>query len=243
MAPSLLLSLSAALFLLFTCTALAQTAPAPALPGPLNFTGILDKNGQYTNFLRLLSQTQVGSQIQNQLNGTTEGFTVFAPTDNAFNNLKAGTINSLDEQQKVQLVLYHVLPKYYSLNDLQFVSNPVRTQASGQDGHLFGLNFIGQNNQVNVSTGVVETQINNALTQHKPLAVYQADKVLLPAEFFEAQSPAAAPSPGTKKSSPGSNSNSTAGEPTSAGASGSSGRNMGLGLIVGLALVCMGALS
>ncbi|XVF66761.1 hypothetical protein PTKIN_Ptkin10aG0063700 [Pterospermum kingtungense] len=240
----LLLSLSA-LFLPYISTVLAQTAPAPAPSGPLNFTGILDKNGQYTYFLRLLSDTQVGSQIQNQLNSTTEGFTVLAPTDNAFNNLKAGTINGLDEQKKVQLVLFHVLPKYYSLNDLQFVSNPVRTQASGQDGEVFGLNFTGQNNQVNVSSGAIETQINNALTQKKPLAVYQVDKVLLPAEFFEAKSPAAAPSPATKKSSPGSDSSSTAAtsEPASADGSGSSGRNMGSGLVIGLALACIAALS
>ncbi|MBA0592697.1 hypothetical protein Gorai_009672, partial [Gossypium raimondii] len=187
--------------------------------------------------------TQVGSQVQTQLKTTTEGFTVFAPTDNAFNNLKPGTVNNLDPQQKVQLVLYHVIPKYYSLNDLQFVSNPVRTQA-GQD---FGLNVTGLNNQVNVSSGVVETQINNALYQKKPLAIYQADKVLLPEEFFEAKSPAAAPSPATKKSSTGSKSNSrasaTADEPASADNSGSTGRNMGLGFVVGLALACMGFLS
>lgn len=239
-----LLSLSA-LFLLFASAAFAQTAPAPAPSGPLNFTGILDKNGQYTYFLRLLTETQVGSQIQNQLNSTTEGFTVLAPTDNAFNNLKPGTLNGLDEQKKVQLVLFHVLPKYYSLNDLQFVSNPVRTQASGQDGGVFGLNFTGQNNQVNVSSGAIETQINNALNQKKPLAVYQVDKVLLPEEFSEAKSPTAAPSPKTKKSSPGSDSNSTAttSEPASADGSGSSGRNMGLGLVISLALACIGSLS
>lgn len=241
--PNILLSLSA-LFLIFISTAIAQTAPAPAPPGPLNFTAILEKNGQYTYFLRLLAETQVGTQIQNQLNGTTEGFTVCAPTDNAFNNLKPGTINNLNTQKKSQLVLYHVIPKYYSFNDLQFVSNPVRTQASGQDGKPFGLNFTGQNNQVNVSTGVVETQINNALTQQKPLAVYQVDKVLLPAELFGANSPDAAPSPSTKKSGSDSNSTpSTADGPTSADGSGSSGRNMGLGLIVGLALACMAALS
>ncbi|MBA0620918.1 hypothetical protein Godav_006585 [Gossypium davidsonii] len=231
------------LFLVFICGVSAQTAPAPAPSGPLNFTGILDKNGQYTYFLQLLAQTQVGSQVQTQLKTTTEGFTVFAPTDNAFNNLKPGTVNNLDPQQKVQLVLYHVIPKYYSLNDLQFVSNPVRTQA-GQD---FGLNVTGLNNQVNVSSGVVETQINNALYQKKPLAIYQADKVLLPEEFFEAKSPAAAPSPATKKSSTGSKSNSrasaTADEPASADNSGSTGRNMGLGFVVGLALACMGFLS
>ncbi|OMO63727.1 hypothetical protein CCACVL1_22327 [Corchorus capsularis] len=234
-----------ALSQLFISTAFAQTAPAPGPPGPLNFTGILAKNGQFTYFLKLLADTQVGSQIQNQLNGTTEGFTVFAPTDNAFNNLPSGTINSLDSQKKVQLVLYHVLPKFYTLSDLQFVSNPVRTQATGQDGEAFGLNFTGQNNQVNVSSGVVETQINNALYQTKPLAVYQVDKVLLPEEFSKAKSPAVAPSPDTKKSS-GSTSNSTqstADGPASPDGSGSSGRNMGLGLVLGLAMACMAALS
>ncbi|XVF02068.1 hypothetical protein REPUB_Repub04eG0144300 [Reevesia pubescens] len=125
------------------------------------------------------------------------------------------------------------------------LNEPWSGLAIGQDGGVFELSFTGQNNQVNVSIGVVETQINNALTQQKPLAVYQVDKVLLPAEFFEAKSPAA-PSPTTKKSSPGSNPNSiasTADEPASADHSSSNGRNMGLGLVVGLVLACMGALS
>ncbi|KAK8322345.1 hypothetical protein V6Z12_A12G161600 [Gossypium hirsutum] len=133
------------LFLVFICGVSAQTAPAPAPSGPLNFTGILDKNGQYTYFLQLLAQTQVGSQVQTQLKTTTEGFTVFAPTDNAFNNLKPGTVNNLDPQQKVQLVLYHVIPKYYSLNDLQFVSNPVRTQAAGLSRLRLTTHYIKRN--------------------------------------------------------------------------------------------------
>ncbi|GMI99705.1 FASCICLIN-like arabinogalactan 6 [Hibiscus trionum] len=246
MASAPVSSIVLSVFLVFIATVSAQTAPAPAPSGPLNFTAILDKNGQYTYFLRFLADTQVGSQVQNQLNTTSEGFTVFAPTDNAFNNLKPGLINSLDPQKKVQLVLYHVLPKYYSLNDLQFVSNPVRTQATSQNGASFGLNFTGQNNQVNVSSGMVETLVNNALYQKKPLAVYQVDKVLLPEGLFEANSPAAAPSPATKKAS-GSKSNSTAsstaGEPAAADNSGSMGRNMGMGLVLVLALACMGFLS
>ncbi|KAK8657308.1 hypothetical protein V6N13_035555 [Hibiscus sabdariffa] len=246
MASALVSSTVLSVFLVLIATVSAQTAPAPAPSGPLNFTGILDKNGQYTYFLRFLADTQVGSQVQIQLNTTTEGFTVFAPTDNAFNNLKPGLINSLDPQKKVELVLYHVLPKFYTLNDLQFVSNPVRTQATGQDGAAYGLNFTGQNNQVNVSSGVVETQINNALYQKKPLAIYQVDKVLLPEAFFEASSPAAAPSPATKKAS-GSKSNSTASStadgPSASDNSGSMGRNIGMGLVLGLALACMGFLS
>lgn len=217
MAALILPTLTAAFsfLLLFTPNTQAQTAPAPGPAGPLNFTGILDKNGQYTTFIRLLIQTQVASQITNQLNSSTEGLTVFAPTDNAFTSLKSGTLNNLTTQQQVALVLYHVLPKYYTLTSLLTVSNPVRTQATGQDGGAYGLNFTGSGNQVNVSSGVVETQINNALRQQFPLAVYQVDKVLLPNDLFGAKAPASAPPPAKTPSSSGS-SNETA---TKAGSS------------------------
>lgn len=220
-----------------------SSAPAPSV-SPLNLTGILDKNGQFKTFIRFLSSTQIGDQIKNQLKSSTDGMTVFAPTDNAFSNLKAGTLNGLSDQQQVQLILYHVLPKFYSLDDLLTVSNPVRTQATGQDGAVFGLNFTGQGNQVNVSTGMVETQINNVLREESPLAVYQVDKVLLPLELFEAKPPASPPPPA--KASPGRINSTAAAEAPSASEksdeSGSGGRNAGLGLAVGLGLICIGAL-
>ncbi|XP_038681612.1 fasciclin-like arabinogalactan protein 9 [Tripterygium wilfordii] len=188
--PLILLTLTPVLLITIPQT-LAKTpvAPAPALAGPVNLVRILDKSGQYKTFFRLLQQTQVGNQVNNHLKGSiTEGFTVFAPTDNAFRNLKAGTINRLTNQQQVQLVLYHVVAKYYSLNGLRSVRNPVRTQATGQNG-IFVLTFTSQGNRVNVSSGMVKTQINNALRQKFPLAVYQVDKVLLPKELFGAKSP------------------------------------------------------
>ncbi|KAJ8419966.1 hypothetical protein Cgig2_002725 [Carnegiea gigantea] len=111
---------------------LAQSAKAP--PGKVNLTAILEKGGQFTTFMRLLASTQVGSQIENQVKSSSEGMTIFAPTDNAFQNLKTGTINSLSAEKQVQLVLNHVLSKFYTMDSLQTASNPVRTQASGQDG-------------------------------------------------------------------------------------------------------------
>lgn len=232
------------LLLLLSPQTQAQTpsAPAPSPSGPVNVTGILDKNGQYTTLIRLLSETQVGNQIVSQLNSSTEGMSLFAPTDNAFNNLPSGALNGLNDQQKVQLVQYHVTPKYYSLSDLLTVSNPVRTQASGATG-VWGLNFTGKGNQVNVSTGFVVTQISNLLRQQFPFAVYQVDRVLLPEELFGAKPPASAPPPAkTPSGSPNTTTNSTGGAapaPTGAG-----GRNLvGWGLALVLGLVCMGALS
>ncbi|KAK4255555.1 hypothetical protein QN277_008542 [Acacia crassicarpa] len=241
----ILLTLTPTLFLLTPQAGAQSSAPAPAPAGPLNLTGILDKGSQYTTLIRLLTETQQLQQLQSQLNSTSEGFTIFAPTDNAFQNLKAGAINDLTDEEKVQLILYHVTPKYYSLSDLLTVSNPVRTQASGKDGS-WGLNFSGQGNQVNVSTGVVETAINNALRQRFPLAVYQVDKVLLPEELFGTKSPASAPAPSPPKASTSPATKSSAASSPSGSAentNGANGRNyLGMGSVVGLALICMGAL-
>ncbi|KAJ8747551.1 hypothetical protein K2173_013086 [Erythroxylum novogranatense] len=227
-------------FLLLSLQALAQTptAPAPSSAGPVNLTGILDKNGQYTTFIRLLTTTQVANQIETQLNTSTEGMTVLAPTDNAFDNLKSDTMNNLSAQQQIQLVQYHIMPKFYTLNNLILVSNPVPTIAGN-----WGLNFSGKGNQVNVSTGVVETQLNNVLRQTFPLAVYQSDKVLLPEDIFGVKSPTAAPAPPAKNSSrsAGSSPAEVASEPSPANGSGR--KSVALGLAIGLGLLCFAVLS
>ncbi|KAI3941982.1 hypothetical protein MKW92_010807 [Papaver armeniacum] len=235
---------SSSLFILFTITiqclilALApQTqAQAPTAPaGPINLTQILEKGGQFTTFMRLLNSTQVSSQVNSQIKTSSEGMTIFAPSDNAFNNLKPGTLNGLSLQEQIELVLYHVLPKYYSMVNFQTVSNPVRTQASDQGGKPFGLNFTTTSNQVNISTGIVETQLNNALRQEFPLGVYQVDQVLLPNELFGTKTPSAtspssedpadAKAPGTKSGGKGDNSGSN---------------NIGFSTIFGFGLVLMG---
>ncbi|KDP24065.1 hypothetical protein JCGZ_25722 [Jatropha curcas] len=249
MATALLPITATLLLLLLQTEAQTPTAPAPAPPGPVNLTGILAKYSQFTTFIRLLTSTQVANQIENQINSSTEGMTLFAPTDNAFNNLKAGTLNGLTQQQQLQLILYHVLPKFYTLSNLLLVSNPVRTLATGQDGSVFGLNFTGQSNQVNVSSGVVETQINNALRQDFPLAVYQVDKVLLPEELFGDKTSTAAPAPTSKTSPGGSKNNTVVGSPSladdSPGDSSNDGKRseVAFGFAVGLGFFCMGILA
>ncbi|XP_077249634.1 fasciclin-like arabinogalactan protein 6 [Tasmannia lanceolata] len=243
----LLLALTSSLFLTTPQVHAQSTlAPAPSA-SPLNLTAILEKGGQYNIFMRLLSTTQIDSQIINQLNNSNQGLTLFAPTDNAFNSLKPGTLNSLSPQQQVALILYHILPKYYSLQMFDTISNPERTQASGNDGGLYYLNFttIPNTNQVNISTGIVTTQINNALYSQPPLAVYEVDKVLLPIDLFGTKPPSAAPSPPTTpgKSPPSPSSPSTGGQaasvnsPTSAG---HVGRNVRGSIVLGIVLVFMG---
>ncbi|KAA8550417.1 hypothetical protein F0562_002101 [Nyssa sinensis] len=72
-------------------------------------------------------------RINGQLNNTNQGMTIFAPTDNAFSSLKAGTLNSLADQQKAELVQFHVIPTFLSTAQFQTVSNPLSTQAGSSN--------------------------------------------------------------------------------------------------------------
>jgi hypothetical protein len=141
----------------------------------------------------------VGEQLASQLNNSYDGLTFFAPTDSAFAKLGAGALNALTDQQRVQLVLYHVLPRYYSLATSQTASNPLRTEGSGPGG-AYSVNVTAstENSLVNVSTGVVAVPVSNTLLAEFPLAVYSVDDVLLPAQMFgggKAGEQASAPAP------------------------------------------------
>ncbi|EPS62200.1 hypothetical protein M569_12593, partial [Genlisea aurea] len=163
--------------------------------GPTNVTGILEKAGQFTTLVRLFRITQIGDQINTQLNNSNQGVTIFAPTDAAFSALSAGTLNSLSDQQKVSLIQFHVLPSFVSIPQFQTVSNPLRTQAGDTAAGEFPLNVTAVGNQVNISTGVDSASIGNTIYTDGQLAVYQIDKVLLPDSLFGTPSSAPAPAP------------------------------------------------
>ncbi|URE08366.1 Fasciclin domain [Musa troglodytarum] len=237
------------LLLLLATSGLFGQATGAVAPGPesapLNLTGILEKGGQYGTFLRLLKETQVGEQIESQLNNSFNGLTIFAPTDNAFNNLKPGTLNSLTTQEQVSLVLYHVLPRYYTLSTFETTSNPVNTQASGSSG-VYTVNITSSSNQVNVSTGVNETPVNNILHLDFPLAMYSVDKVLLPPELFGAKPPATSPPPAVAPEKPNKGTPAADGPSASAEAAPSAaspeGRSAERVLLLWIGLACMGSL-
>lgn len=190
-------------FLFLVLKATAQSSPAPTPSGPRNISQILEKAGQFTTFLRLLKTTQEADQINTMLNSSSnQGLTMFAPTDNAFSSLPAGTLNSLSDQQKVQLVQFHILPTFLSTSQFQTVSNPLQTQVGNSDNGQFPLNVSTSGNQVNVSTGVVTTTVSNTIFSDSQLAVYQVDKVLLPLALFGSpSSPAPSPSKAVPKTS------------------------------------------
>ncbi|XP_022970427.1 fasciclin-like arabinogalactan protein 12 [Cucurbita maxima] len=172
-------------------------AEAPGPPPPMNISRILEKGGQFSILIRLLKSTQVANQINTQLNDSNSELTIFAPTDNAFSNLQSGTLNSLNDQEKVELLQFHMIPTFLSLSNFQTVSNPVRTQAG--DAYEFPLNVTTSGNSVNVSSGLTNTSISGTVYSDNQLAVYQIDSVLKPIGVFQPRPPPPAPAPEKSK--------------------------------------------
>ncbi|KAK9279157.1 hypothetical protein L1049_012834 [Liquidambar formosana] len=174
-------------------------APAPA--SSTDIIKILKKVGHFTLLIRLMKNTQVADQINNQLSTSSQGLTVFAPTDNAFSSLRSGTLNSLTSIQQVQLLQFHILPAFLSTTQFQTASNPLRTQAGGTGNYDFPLNVTTANNIVNVTSGLVNATVTRTVYSDNQLAIYEVDKVLLPMGLFGPKPPASAPAPAPEQES------------------------------------------
>ncbi|EXB98546.1 hypothetical protein L484_014388 [Morus notabilis] len=168
-----------------------RKAPKPAPP---NVTDILDKASGFSVFIRLLHNTDVINQIENQLNSS-NSMTILAPTNGGFSSLKGGILNSLTPEQKVQLLQFHILPSFLSLQNFETVTNPVRTQASNTED--YPMNITTEGSFVNISTGIVNTTISGTVYADNQLAIYRVDSVLLPMGIFapKVDSPSPSPSP------------------------------------------------
>ncbi|TVU20309.1 hypothetical protein EJB05_36513, partial [Eragrostis curvula] len=172
----------------------ADAGPADSSPNTDLSKALGGPTGQYSKFLQLLHDTRVDDQIKAQLTDSYNGLTIFAPNNAAFDGLKSGTLNSLSSQEQIQLVLYCVLPRFYSLNMLGSLNGKVTTQGSGKDGpYKYDIKRVGDN--VNVSTGVNSMLLGAPVSKEFPLAVYPVPKMPLPYELFGPKPPTPAPAP------------------------------------------------
>nr|AER92607.1 putative fasciclin-like AGP [Linum usitatissimum] len=168
-------------------------AQVAATPGPLDVVKILNKAGRFTVFLRLLQSTQENTELYQQLNETHNSATVFAPSDGAFAGLKPGTLNSLTDGEKSELVKFHIVPFAIDSSQFQTVSNPIRTQAGSGNRLSMNITTDVTGSSVNISTGIVNTTISGTVYADSRLAIYQVDKVLLPLDVFIPKPPTPAP--------------------------------------------------
>jgi uncharacterized surface protein with fasciclin (FAS1) repeats len=170
----------------------AATPTQAAQPhGITNVTKILEKAGHFTIFIRLLRSTQEENHLFSALNDSSSGVTIFAPTDSAFSELKSGTLNTLSDGDKSELVKFHVVPTFLSNSQFQTVSNPLGTWAG--TGSRLPLNVTSYPNSVNITTGLTNTSLSGTVYTDNQLAIYKIEKVLLPKDIFGSNAPAPAP--------------------------------------------------
>ncbi|KAE8697837.1 Fasciclin-like arabinogalactan protein 12 [Hibiscus syriacus] len=195
--PNLIFTISFLLFTYLHCSTPSAQAPAPAPPtSPPNIIKILKKANQYTFFVRLLKSTQVSDRLIGELRDPDDGKTIFAPTDKAFTNLKSGPMNSLNDNQRVEPVLFHVVPVYIPLNQFQTVSSPMTTHAGDSGDGEYPLNVTTAGKTVTLMTGLMKTRLVGTIYSDGQLAIYRVDQVLQPLQIFSSRSSGPTPAPG-----------------------------------------------
>ncbi|KAJ9694479.1 hypothetical protein PVL29_010119 [Vitis rotundifolia] len=188
LSPTLLLLI---FFLLCATTSGQSSAPATAPSGPTTVSGQSSPPAPATSgpsgppdiisVLQKASNSQVDVLINTQLKKSNQGFTVFAPNDSAFSDLKTGTLNSFTDQQKAALTKYH----------------------AGENTVEFPLNVVGNGTHANMTTGLVNTTVDSTVYSDGQLAVYEIPQVLLSQGILSPQAPAPAPlAPKPKKAAP-----------------------------------------
>ncbi|RUT00345.1 hypothetical protein DSM106972_074730 [Dulcicalothrix desertica PCC 7102] len=155
-----------------TVTVTASPTPTTGATGSQNLGQLAQaasSQGQFT----ILTKAVKAAGLEQNLGGQGP-YTVFAPTDAAFNALPTGTVDNLlkpaNKQKLVQLLGYHVVPGRVTSSQLK--SGNVNTVE-------------GQSLKVSVDTGVT---VNGAKVVQADIpasngVVHVVDKVLLPANF------------------------------------------------------------
>jgi transforming growth factor-beta-induced protein len=123
--------------------------------------------GNFTTLVDALDQTGLKSTIQ-----YLGPFTVFAPTDAAFNNLPSGLLSSLSDEELAQILQYHVLSGTVLSGDLG--AEQAAPSLTGEDL------FITANGGVNVNGG---SSVVTADVEATNGVIHAVDKVLLPDAF------------------------------------------------------------
>jgi uncharacterized surface protein with fasciclin (FAS1) repeats len=83
---------------------------------------VLQADGRFTKFVQALQLTN----LDDQLNSDTQTYTVFAPTDSAFDQLPAGSFESLSanpQGQLLQILQYHIATPGLQVDGLQNIGS------------------------------------------------------------------------------------------------------------------------
>jgi uncharacterized surface protein with fasciclin (FAS1) repeats len=110
MKRSVIISVTALALVVAACTSAASPSPAPATPAPSPELGDIVATADGAGTFKTLLAAATAAGLVDTLKGDGP-FTVFAPTDEAFAALPAGTLDSLlaDPEALKKILLYHVV--------------------------------------------------------------------------------------------------------------------------------------
>ncbi len=176
-----MLKLSALSLLLFTLLLAAPTSLAqePVQPMPedgeaTDLLTTLESLGDFTVLVQALRDTGLDAALT-----TTESFTIFAPTDEAFQALPAGTLDGLTPEQLTGILRRHVLVGAVSSEDASALGKAPTVEGSDLeivatgDGLMVG-NALVSDADIQASNGVIHV-INAVLLPDAKSAPMEGD--------------------------------------------------------------------
>ncbi|PNX86490.1 fasciclin-like arabinogalactan protein 4-like, partial [Trifolium pratense] len=153
----------------------------------LNVTTVLSYSEDLSITTNFISTLGIDAELQDGSN-----FTLFLPTDTAFNNLSAASdtykFHSLLPFQQYNLIKAHMIRAYITPTDLQSIkivqTQTLSSESVDLDGYLLNITAIN-NSVVELQTPIVHHSIvTRAVYYRQPIAIYTVTKVLLPKEMF-----------------------------------------------------------
>jgi uncharacterized surface protein with fasciclin (FAS1) repeats len=109
------------------------TIPKPSM----NLVDIANENGNFTILLSALESTGLDTTLANLENN----YTVFAPTDAAFEKLPEGILEGLTTAQLTNILLYHVLPSAVLADKAVTLAQSMNNMAEMVNGDKVALSF------------------------------------------------------------------------------------------------------
>lgn len=111
----------------------AVEIPAPAM----SLVDVAINNGNFTTLVEALQTAGLVSTLAD----LDSNYTVFAPTDAAFEKLPAGTLDSLTTEQLTSILLYHVLPSKVMSDGAISVAQSTTNMTDTANGDKVSLSF------------------------------------------------------------------------------------------------------
>ncbi|KAJ3706688.1 hypothetical protein LUZ61_010393 [Rhynchospora tenuis] len=156
---------------------------------PFNLTDLLEKAGCKV-FASLIISSGVLEMYESAMEN---GFTLFAPTDDAFKADGVPDFTTLSRTDLVTILQYHALASYTPKASLKTARGPIATMASNGSG-TYVLSVTSRGYDVSLNTGIGSSRIASSVLDNTPVCILTVERLLLPSEMFNAAPVPAAPS-------------------------------------------------